>query len=60
MVASDEGTMCVPESIMSMKDIMAELRIRLYPTASHSIHNTEHEAFIKDLTSIIHHTDSAF
>jgi hypothetical protein len=60
MVTSDEGTVCAPDSITSMKYIMAELRIHHYPTASHTTHNNAHEEFIKYLTSIIHHPDSAF
>jgi pimeloyl-ACP methyl ester carboxylesterase len=59
MVASDEGTVCTPESIATMTEIMADheqrLHIHRYPAASHSIHNTAHEAFINDLTRIIYH-----
>ena len=54
MVAGEDGTVCIEDSIEEMKSILGEqLSIHRYPTAGHSIHSTAAKEFLTTLQSII-------
>jgi pimeloyl-ACP methyl ester carboxylesterase len=54
LVAGEEGTVCIEESIQEMKQILGYgLTIHRYPDAGHSIHSTEPEKFRETIKSII-------
>lgn len=56
-VADREMTVCSEESLWEMKKIMNEnsrfMAIHRYPGATHSIHNSANELFLKDLHTIL-------
>jgi len=68
MVASKDHTICRPQSIHKMQQIMNDnnnnnhhntinlMTVHHYPDATHSIHNSAHSQFISDLIQIIHQT----
>eukprot|EP00980_Cylindrotheca_fusiformis_P004974 scaffold1054_cov124-Cylindrotheca_fusiformis.AAC.14 len=54
LVAGEDGTVCIEESIQEMKQILGDhLTIHRYPNAGHSIHSTEPDNFLETMESII-------
>lgn len=54
LIAGQEGTVCIEESIQEMKQILSsQLTIHRYPTAGHSIHSTSPQYYRTTLTRII-------